>query len=191
MDFFIIELNFLRNIKIFKKNLTMIRDKYIFKNLIGLILLRLGRLTMFHKIKNVSALPDFKLSVQFSEGVTKIYDVKPLFEKIPFFATLKDQPEVFASVTVDVGGYGIIWNDELDLSCDELWENGVQVDTPFDGLLAFSDATELWGLNESTLRKAITYGKLVNGVDVCKFGKQWVVSIEAMKREYGNAGDRV
>ena len=45
-------------------------------------------------------------------------------EKIPFFATLKDQPEVFASVTVDVGGYGIVWNDELDLSCDELWENG-------------------------------------------------------------------
>ena len=114
-----------------------------------------------------------------------------MFEKIPFFATLKEEPEVFASVTVDVGGYGIIWNDELDLSCDELWENGVQVDTPFDGLLAFSDATELWGLNESTLRKAITYGKLVNGVDVCKFGKQWVVSIEAMKREYGNAGERV
>ena len=79
---------------------------------------------MFHKIKNISALPDFKLSVQFSEGVTKIYDAKPLFEKIPFFATLKDQPEVFASVTVDVGGYGIVWNDDLDLSCDELWENG-------------------------------------------------------------------
>ncbi|MBQ7386893.1 MAG: DUF2442 domain-containing protein [Clostridia bacterium] len=146
---------------------------------------------MFHKIKNVSALPEFKLSVQFSEGVTKIYDVKPLFEKIPPFAELKNKPEVFASVWVDVGGYGIVWNDELDLSCDELWENGVQVDTPFDGLLAFSDATELWGLNESTLRKAITYGKLVNGVDVCKFGKQWVVSIEAMKREYGNINDRV
>ena len=44
----------------------------------------------------------------------------------------------------------------------------------------------LWGLNESTLRKAIAYGKLVNGVDVCKFGKQWVVSMDAMKREYGD-----
>lgn len=52
-------------------------------------------------------------------------------------------------------------------------------------MMAFSDATELWGLNESTLRKAISYGKLVNGVDVCKFGKQWLVSIDAMKREYG------
>ena len=145
---------------------------------------------MFHKIKNVFPLPDYRLSVQFSEGITKIYDVKVLFEKIPEFSELRDNAE-FDCVSVDVGGYGIVWNDELDLSCDELWENGVQVDTPFDGLLAFSDATELWGLNESTLRKAITYGKLVNGVDVCKFGKQWVVSIEAMKREYGNAGDRV
>ena len=141
---------------------------------------------MFHKIKSVSALPEYKLSVEFSEGATKIYDVKPLVEKIPFFATLKDQPEVFASVAVDVGGYGIVWNDDLDLSCDELWENGVQVNTPFDGLMAFSDATFLWNLNESTLRKAIAYGKLINGVDVCKFGKQWVVSMEAMKREYGN-----
>ena len=140
---------------------------------------------MFHKIKNVSPLPDYKLSVQFAEGVTKIYDVKPLFQKIPAFNSLKSSND-FGSVYVDVGGYGIIWNDELDLSCDELWENGAEVKTPFDGLIAFSDATELWGLNESTLRKAISYGKLVNGVDVCKFGKQWVVSTEAMKREYGD-----
>ena len=146
---------------------------------------------MFHKIKNVFALPEYKLSVQFSEGVTKIYDVKPLFEKIPLFAELKDKLADFACVSVDVGGYGIVWNDDLDLSCDELWENGVQVDTPFDGLMAFSDATELWGLNESTLRKAITYGKLVNGVDVCKFGKQWVVSVDAMKREYGNGHEGI
>ena len=142
---------------------------------------------MFHKIKNVSALPEYRLSVQFSEGITKLYDIKPLFSKLPVFKELQESPELFASVSVDVGGYGIIWGDELDLSCDELWENGIQVDTPFDGLMAFSDATELWGLNESTLRKAITYGKLINGVDVCKFGKQWVVSAEAMEREYGVA----
>ena len=146
---------------------------------------------MFHKIKNVAALPDYRLSVQFSEGVTKIYDVKPLFEKLPVFATLKDDVQTFYSVSVDIGGYGIVWNDEFDLSCDELWEHGTQVHTPFDGLIAFSDATELWGLNESTLRKAISYGKLVDGVDVCKFGKQWVVSMDAMQREYGNRQERL
>ena len=139
---------------------------------------------MFHKIKNVSALPEYKLSVQFSEGVTKIYDVKPLFQKIPAFKSLESNND-FGGVYVDVGGYGIIWNDNLDISCDELYANGIIIKTPFDGLMSFNDATTLWGLNESTLRKAISYGKLVNGVDVCKFGKQWIISMEAMKREYG------
>ena len=140
---------------------------------------------MFHKVKAVNALPDYCLSVQFAEGITKIYDVKPLFEKWPQFKKLESIPDLFFDVRVDVGGYGIIWNDDLDLSCDELFENGETVKTPFDGLMAFTDATELWGLNESTLRKAIAYGKLVNGVDACKYGKQWVISTEAMKREYG------
>ena len=139
---------------------------------------------MFHKIKNIAPLPEYRLSVQFAEGCTKIYDIKHLFERIPFFVELKDS-HLFSEVTVDVGGHGIVWNDDLDLSCDELWENGVEVKTPFDGLMAFSDATDLWALNESTLRKAISYGKLVEGIDVCKFGKQWVVSINAMRREYG------
>ena len=140
---------------------------------------------MFHKIKSVTPLADHILSVQFSEGVTKHYDVKPLFDKYPMFLPLKDDPALFSSVEVDVGGYGIIWNDDIDIACDELFYNGEKVTTPFDGLIAFSDATQLWGLNESTLRKAIAYGKLINGVDVCKFGKQWVISSDARKREYG------
>ena len=139
---------------------------------------------MFHKVKDVTALPNFKLSVQFAEGVTKIYDVAPLIEQYKMFAELK-APEIFTSVQVDVGGYGVIWGDEMDISCDELFANGEKVDTPFDGLMAFSDATTLWGLNESTLRKAVAYGKLVNGVDVCKYGKQWIVAVSAMQREYG------
>ena len=144
---------------------------------------------MFHKVKNVNALPQYKLSVQFAEGVTKIYDVSELFEKWTMFSELKNNPELFYDVKTDVGGYGIIWNDDLDISCDELWENGTVVRTPFDGLMAMSDATALWGLNESTLRKAISYGKLVNGVDVCKYGKQWIVSVNAMRREYGEPAD--
>ena len=140
---------------------------------------------MFHKIKNVSALPAYRLSVQFVEGVTKIYDMKPLFEKWQQFKLFETDPKLFSSAEVDCGGYGVIWNDELDISCNELFANGVTVKTPFDGLMAFTDATELWGLNESTLRKAISYGKLVNGVDACKYGKQWVISVDAMKREYG------
>ena len=128
---------------------------------------------------------DYRLYIQFSEGLTKIYDVKLLFTKWAAFKRLENEPELFNDVAVDTGGYGIVWNDELDLSCDELYENGKTIKTPFDGLIAMSDATLLWGLYESTLRKAIAYGKLVNGIDACKYGKQWVISAEAMKREYG------
>ena len=45
---------------------------------------------MFHKVKSVNPLPDFRLSVQFAEGVTKEYDVKPLFKKWEAFASFQD-----------------------------------------------------------------------------------------------------
>ena len=140
---------------------------------------------MFHKIKSVTPLSDYILSVQFSEGITKHYDLKPLFDKYPMFIPLKEHLDLYYSASVDVGGYGVIWNDEIDIACDELFFNGETVKTPFDGLIVFSDATLIWGLNESTLRKVISYGKLINCQDVCKFGKQWVISAEAMRREYG------
>ena len=145
---------------------------------------------MFHKVKIVNALDNYRLSVQFAEGVTKIYDVSRLFSTWTAFISLKDNPILFKKARVDVGGYGVIWNDELDISCDELFANGEAIKTPFDGLMSFNDATTLWGLNESTLRKAISYGKLVNGIDVCKFGKQWVISMDAMKREYGEPKEK-
>ena len=140
---------------------------------------------MIHRIKNIAPASGFILRVQFYEGIVKTYDMSPLFDQMPIFRQLKTNLDLFNAVSVDTGGYGIVWNDELDLSCDELWENGTAVETPFNGLLSFRDATELWGLNESTLRKAISYGKFIDGIDVCKFGKQWVVTIDAMEREYG------
>ena len=49
---------------------------------------------MFHKIERVFVLLDYKLSVQFSESVTKLYN-QPLFKKIPAFKALKKIRMVF------------------------------------------------------------------------------------------------
>lgn len=81
----------------------------------------------FHRIKAVLPLPNLKLSVQFLEGVTKTYDVKPLIDLIPMFSKLKDDIDLFSSVQTDVGGYGVSWNDDLDISCDEIWEHSIQI----------------------------------------------------------------
>ncbi|MCD8200692.1 MAG: DUF2442 domain-containing protein [Clostridia bacterium] len=81
-----------------------------------------------------------------------------------------DRSEEFYGVYADVGGFGIVWNDDIDLSCDELWDNGVIVNTPFNGLLAFCEAAKSWELDESELRVAVSREKLISGADACGFG---------------------
>jgi len=84
---------------------------------------------MFYKVKKVIPLPNYCLTVIFENDVTKQYDVKPLFEKIDIFKTLSYMKGLFEQVKVDIGGYGISWNDEIDLSCNELWNNGKLITT--------------------------------------------------------------
>lgn len=139
---------------------------------------------MFHKVIEVYPLEGKRLNVIFADGTTKTYDARPLVDGWDAFKPLEDDA-LFDSAEVDAGGYGISWNDDIDLSCDELWEHGRTLKTPFDGLMAFSTAADLWGLSDSTLRKAIAYGKIESGVDARKYGKQWVVTRDAMLREYG------
>ena len=84
---------------------------------------------MFHKVKSVIPKDDFFLHVEFEDGLQKKYDVKPLFEEIPIFNVLSTNITLFNNVYVDIGGYGICWNDSLDLSCDELYNNGTIITT--------------------------------------------------------------
>lgn len=140
---------------------------------------------MFHKIKSAAPLPGHRLLVSFAEGCSKIYDLTPLFERVPALIPLRDMPGLFEQVRTDPGGYGVSWTDEIDLDGEELWENGVPTVSPFDNLLSFADASALWELSESTLRKAVAYHKLAEGIDAQKFGKQWIVTRAAMEREYG------
>ena len=147
---------------------------------------------MFHKINSVTPLEDYTLLAHFSDGTDKLYDMKPLFSEFEAFRSFETIPGLFELARADIGGYGVVWNEDVDIDAEEIWQNGEEVKTSFSDLMAMSDATELWHLNESTLRKAIAYGKLKEGIDVCKFGKQWVVSKDAMIREYGilNSGKR-
>lgn len=78
---------------------------------------------MLHKIKSVHILSKYILTIEFAEGVTKTYDMTKLIQENSLFKELKDE-KLFYDVKVDVGGCGIIWNDAIDVSCDELFANG-------------------------------------------------------------------
>lgn len=77
------------------------------------------------RVKDVTPLDNLTLSVLFVNGVRKKYDVKQLFAEFgPMFEPLRDNPALFKNVHVDCGGCGIAWNEDIDISECELWENG-------------------------------------------------------------------
>ena len=68
---------------------------------------------MFHKVKEVYPLPNMMLSVIFTDGTTKTYDIAPLTARFEIFKAL-EASTLFESVKVEQGGYGIYWNDNID-----------------------------------------------------------------------------
>ncbi|KPU42146.1 hypothetical protein OXPF_39250 [Oxobacter pfennigii] len=53
-------------------------------------------------------------------------------------------------------------------------------------VLTFPEATQMWNLSESTLRKAIgTAKRLEEGVDYRKSGSVWLIRKSSMERVYG------
>ena len=80
----------------------------------------------YPKILDVESKNSKRLLVTFNNGIKKIYDCKPLLDDEVFKPLIDDV--LFHSVKADKNGYGVIWNDELDLSESELWINGLPAD---------------------------------------------------------------
>lgn len=78
----------------------------------------------YPKIKSVKPMEKQRLWVVFDEGTEKLYDCAPLLA-MKAFEPLQ-HVWLFNQVKVDTGGYGISWNDEIDLAESELWLNGVE-----------------------------------------------------------------
>ena len=76
----------------------------------------------YPKIEAVKPLSGKKLLVRFVGGQRTVYDCGPLLKQEPFSALQNDS--FFHRVKVDGGGYGVSWDDRIDLSESELWMNG-------------------------------------------------------------------
>lgn len=80
---------------------------------------------MFHKIKKVEPLEKQILKVYFENKKVKYYDMNKVIKEIKALEPLKDE-NIFQKASVAVGGYGIIWDDEMDIAAEELYINGVE-----------------------------------------------------------------
>ena len=76
----------------------------------------------YPKIKNAKPQPGRKLLVEFETGERTVYDCTPLLQ-CEAFRILQDE-SIFRCVHVDLHGYAVIWNDDIDLAESEIWLNG-------------------------------------------------------------------
>jgi len=78
------------------------------------------------RIVSVTLQGERRLLVTFVNGIQKVYDCQRLVS-LDRFQLLRNDA-FFNAVAVDPGGYGVSWNDEMDLSEYELWNHGVPVE---------------------------------------------------------------
>lgn len=76
------------------------------------------------KVKSVLPIENMLLRVVFNNDIVKTYDVNQLVDTFPIYKELIDNDPLFNQVQVDCGGYAIAWNEDIDISETELWENG-------------------------------------------------------------------
>lgn len=81
---------------------------------------------MLHKIASVKPTKNYVLLVNFLNGIEKEYDVRTLYPMFPQFKVFETDVDLFNRVRVDTGGYGISWNDDLDLDAEDIWEDGIE-----------------------------------------------------------------
>jgi hypothetical protein len=75
------------------------------------------------RIVSAKAIDDNTLMVKFTNLEIKKYDISKLLEN-PMFATLRN-PGFFRNFQIEPGGYALLWNEDIDLSEYELWQNEI------------------------------------------------------------------
>lgn len=87
---------------------------------------------VFHRVEKAIALDNLILKIKFRDGSIKYYSVEklvskepqPTFEGEPIYERLRNK-ELFPNVYVDCDGAIVAWDTVADISCNELWENGI------------------------------------------------------------------
>ena len=80
---------------------------------------------MFHKAIKLVLKEGTSLELTFQDGEVKAYDMSVLFSKYPQLKALNNR-ELFVSGKL-MGSYGIIWNEDLDIEVETIYEDGVTV----------------------------------------------------------------
>lgn len=80
---------------------------------------------MFHKAIDLKLLEGTLLEVTFEDGCVKQYNMNALYNKYPQLLALENR-SLFLKGKL-MGYYGIIWNDDLDIETETIYEDGITI----------------------------------------------------------------
>lgn len=72
----------------------------------------------------IKFLDDVLLELTFQDGKVIRYDMSSMFSKYPQLKELRNNRDLFINGHLDPGGYGIIWNEDLDFDTTSIYEDG-------------------------------------------------------------------
>lgn len=81
---------------------------------------------MIPRIKDIQALDNFILHVQFDDGYVVDYDVKDDIATLPSFRSLREECHLFQNFQLDASRTCVTWSEDIDLPSDCLYEYGVK-----------------------------------------------------------------
>lgn len=78
---------------------------------------------MFHRIDRMTVEEPTFLNVTFKDGSFRRYNVVPLMvQHSRIFGALKN-PILFSQARVAAGGYGVVWNADVDLCAEDIYDS--------------------------------------------------------------------
>ena len=72
----------------------------------------------------VEFLEDVTLQMTLQDGKVIRYDMSQMFEKYPQLEELRRNRKLFESGHLDLTGFAVIWNDELDFDATSIYDDG-------------------------------------------------------------------
>ena len=84
---------------------------------------------MHIRATSVRFLENVTIEMTFQDGKIIRYDMSKMFSKYPQLMELQKNRSLFENGHLDPGGYGVIWNDDLDFESQSVYEDGEIVGT--------------------------------------------------------------
>ena len=79
---------------------------------------------MHYMALSVRFLEDVTLEMTFQDGKVIRYDMSQMFSKYPQLEELRRNRKLFESGHLDLTGFAVIWNDELDFDASSIYDDG-------------------------------------------------------------------